>query len=162
MKIVEVGVGDAIVRYDVEGETTVGADEVLLDGDDDLTRSAAWAADGYTVAPFLDDACYRQLVEGIRRLLFDLAEPHLPIAFEQFQMDRYHEWVQSNDVHLKIAYANRDGFAVDRLPIDVALVERRVSELCGAEVRSMGVFCVRIVRPGVRSDNNPPHRDVWL
>ena len=162
MKTVRMWVGGEAIDYDVEGETCVGGDEVLLDRDDNVIRDAPWSAEGFSVAPFATDDEYRTLVGGMRRLIFDLAQPHLPMAFDEFELENYHRWVHSNDVHLKIAYGNRDGFALDRLPIDGALIERRVSEICGADLLSMGVFCVRIVRPQMRSDNNPPHRDVWL
>jgi ectoine hydroxylase-related dioxygenase (phytanoyl-CoA dioxygenase family) len=52
-------------------------------------------------------------------------------------------------------------------PIDVKMMEERVSEICQAEVHNLnpytkdGVFHFRIIRPQ-SNDNNPLHRDVWL
>ena len=49
------------------------------------------------------------------------------------------------------------------------LLDKRISEICGVNVTSnhptqeaSRKFCIRIVRPQRNTDNNPPHRDVWL
>lgn len=58
-------------------------------------------------------------------------------------------------------------FPLDALPLPAALLEARVSALCGRLVRAHNPhtgyqgFHLRLARPG-RTDNNPLHRDVWL
>src|SRR5207245_1921920 len=55
----------------------------------------------------------------------------------------------------------------DALPIPLAAVARRISEIVGVETVAVNPhiteqrFQLRVVRPG-KTDNNPPHRDVWL
>ena len=54
------------VSFTIEGQTGRGTPTVLLDQDDDLTAARPWAAQGYTVEPFLHPHEYQRLVDGIR------------------------------------------------------------------------------------------------
>ena len=87
-----VRIGADKIRYAVEGASVVGADEVLLDRDDNLIAQTPWAAAGYTVAPLLGQSDYRRLVEGIRRLLAGIVAAHVKpkrIDESRFKLERY-------------------------------------------------------------------------
>lgn len=150
----------------VVGPTAAGADEVLLDRDDDLTRATPWAAEGYAVAPFLDDGARAALCGGVTEMMegFLAAEGLRPGP--GFALERYHEHVD-DAAHARVIARVRGCFPIAQFPIDRRLVEERVSSILGAAVTADSphtgdaVFCVRVVRPG-SPDNNPPHRDVWL
>jgi ectoine hydroxylase-related dioxygenase (phytanoyl-CoA dioxygenase family) len=166
-----VRIGADKIRYAVEGASVVGADEVLLNRDDNLIAQTPWAAAGYTVAPVLSQFEYRKLVEGIRRLLAGIVAARVKpknIDESRFKLERYHRAISSNSKHLALVMGIRDGFPLSELPIDVAVLERALSAICGVNVAAQhpylgpGAFFIRIVRPGVRRDNNPPHCDAWL
>ena len=57
------------VEYRIEGETGPQQEQVLLAEAIDLTASTAWAAQGYTVAPFLTPAEQTQLRQGLEALV---------------------------------------------------------------------------------------------
>jgi hypothetical protein len=166
MRTVRLALDDETIEYDVEGETTYGADEVLLEGDDDLLARTPFAADGFTVAPFLPEGLYRTLVDGIDRLLFSAVHRVCPGPRPEVPLDGYHRAVTDAE-HARLVRDTGLHWAHEDLPVPMARVEERVSAILGSEVEAKNPyfaqqrFQVRVVRPG-KTDNNPPHRDVWL
>ena len=166
MRTVRLPVDDEILEYDVEGETTYGGDAVLLDRDDDLIAGTAFAEAGFTVVPFLPPALYQTLVDGIRRLLSVAVQRVWPAAPADFTLERYHR-VVSDEEHMRLVRETGLNWPNEDLPIPVARVEQRISEILGIETVAINPsldrqrFQLRVVRPG-KTDNNPPHRDVWL
>jgi len=152
---------------EIDGERRYGTDEVLLLADDNLIAGTPWASRGFTVARFLDAASYHALVGGITDVVREVVAQHMTTDLNDFTLDQYHRYV-SSEVHQQVVRETVGGLAIDRLPIPVRLIERRISELCGTEVCADApyldspLFYIRIVRPGVETDNNPPHRDAWL
>lgn len=167
MRIVRVPLGDGAIEYEVEGTTAYGADEVLLERDDDLLAGTLFAEPGYGVAPFLPAADYATLVDGVGNLLWQAFSSVIrPAADTRLALADYHRYVDDEE-HLRLAQATGFNWRNDELPIPMALVEERISEILGTAVVAINPnfeqqrFQVRVVRPG-RPDNNPPHRDVWL
>ena len=89
MRHVRMPLGDDTIEYDVEGETGFGPDQVLLDGDDDLTKDTAFAAAGYLVTSFLPDAAWNALSEGIRLLLAQMLSAYVPLDESSFRLEDY-------------------------------------------------------------------------
>ncbi|WP_054414850.1 phytanoyl-CoA dioxygenase family protein [Hymenobacter sp. DG25A] len=155
------------VEYRIEGETGPQQAQVLLADAVDLTAGTAWAAQGYTVAPFLSVDEQRQLQQGLEALVREaLSNAGRPVA-PDFPVNQYHQIVgDDRDLHLAVIHQTKE-YRQERLPVPSALLEARVSELCGRPVRALNpwdgerFFHLRIVRPN-RADNNPLHRDVWL
>lgn len=159
---------DEQVTFTVEGEAAFGAPHVLLDGDDDLIAGRPWAADGFTVAPFLRPEEFARLAEGIRLTLrARITAAGLPVPAD-FALERYHEVVTSDEAHAAVSAHGSWCLPVGELGVPVEVIDQRVSELLGVRVSTAPPhaefpehFCYRVVRPRSR-DNNPPHRDVWL
>jgi len=156
------------VTFTVEGDVTVGPPVVLLDGDDDLVAGRPWAADGYTVAPFLMPDEFARLAEGIRLTLARRLESAGLAAPADFALEHYHEVVTTDDAHAAVSAVGPWCHAVGELGVPVERISQRVSEILGVRVSTAPPhvefpehFCYRVVRPRSR-DNNPPHRDVWL
>ncbi|MCI0570208.1 MAG: phytanoyl-CoA dioxygenase family protein [Myxococcaceae bacterium] len=167
MPTVSFQLDDARLSWDIEGEVVSGADEVLLDHDDDLTARAPWSERGFTVAPSLPHEELAALRQGVTRMIAGiLAETGAPT--EGFTLERYHTFIAADARrHGHVVERIRDGFPLHRFPIDGERLTRRISEICGVPLQttyangSPGLFCLRLVRP-LSTDNNPPHRDVWL
>ncbi|HZR79450.1 MAG TPA: hypothetical protein VFD92_00010 [Candidatus Binatia bacterium] len=168
MRTIPIDVGDDAIELAIDGDIRCGGPEILLDGDDDLSAHAPWAAGGYTVAPFLARDDYEALRVGVRDVIRRVARERIGRDVPAFDLAAYHE-VFSEAEHDAIVVVTRACFAKSWLPIDPAIIERRISEIVGlpltldsghpANVRD---FCFRIVRPRRLQDNNPPHRDVYL
>jgi hypothetical protein len=158
--------GGESLSYDVQGRCEYGADEVLLERDDNLIAHAPWAGQGYTVQPFLGEALYVQICEGIQLLIRGFLRELGAEGLERFALERYHTSV-SNAMHLQVVEKIREGFPIHLFPVPFDPVTQRISEICRIPLQvqnpmtGLEVFCLRIVRP-CANDFNPPHRDVWL
>lgn len=170
MRKVEINISGEKVGLSVEGDVAFGDDKVLLLQDDDLTKTTTWHADGYTVVPFLKMVFFQQIYNGITDLIRSFIEKETNVSIPGFTLEKYHEFCSDNVLHLAVISHIKQCLSVEQFPIDYRLVEKRVSEICGIDVTSQHpdnelfekVFCIRIVRPQRNTDNNPPHRDVWL
>jgi len=161
-------VGGERVPLKVGAEIIRGEQTVLLDHDDDLTAGTLWAGQGYTIAPFLDDEHSEQMERCIGGIVAGLLEKADVPVNDIFRLDKYHEFVSSEQEHLTVVQGFRGGFPADRLPFDKRVIEDRVSEICGVGVTCFNpsmqeeMWGFRISRPGCMTDSNPPHRDVYL
>ena len=85
---------------------------------------------------------------------------------KSFELNQYHRYL-GNDYgkHLQVISRTKL-FEAKLLPIGMKVIENRISEILGFEVKSSKpfngerVFHFRVIRPGA-SDYNPLHRDVW-
>ena len=163
MKRVTIQVGATPLQYQVEGVRSYGAHHVLFEQDEDLLAHASWRDQGYVVAPFLEGNQGQDLLAGLKSLFLSI----LP-APDSFELSDYHRYLGLGFDHLEVIQKIRGGFSLRRFPGNLRAMEDRVSEICGTEltvwhpVELMQVFFIRIVRPQVSVDYNPPHRDVWL
>ena len=168
-KSVDVNYGTETVCYQVEGDTFVGEDKVMLLGDDNLVSQCPWADSGYTIAPFLEPRAYTEVQAGIRELTISLLEKEGMTVDQHFNLHSYHHYVSDNeDIHRAVVQQFQEGFSEDRFPIDLDIVTKRISDIINVPLKNSyrdsadaGHFCIRVVRPG-KNDNNPLHRDVWL
>lgn len=155
------------VTYQLDGEVETGKDEVLLEQDMDLCRED-WAEEGFLIAPFVSLKENLTLLQGVQRLICEQIKTMMPDAdLSTFRLNQYHSFVDDAQ-HAALINQFRKCFPIENLPISVKRIEKRVGECCGHEVSARNPhdgsyeFCLRIVRPGPHSDNNPPHRDVYL
>jgi hypothetical protein len=155
------------VTYHIEGAPGTPDDQVLLASALDLTANTPWAADGYTVAPGLPPELQAQLREGLAELVrAALRNANVPVG-PGFDVSQYHHAIADDRArHLAVVDQLKE-IRQERLPIPVAALEARISEVIGRRVQALNpwdgerLFHLRIIRPH-RPDNNPLHRDVWL
>lgn len=155
------------VSYQLEGGVEVGNDEVLLEQDTDLCGKA-WAKEGFVIIPFLSLSEKLTVLNGLKKLICEQIKAILPdVDLSFFQLDQYHHYVDDAQ-HALLMGCFRKCFPVEKLPIPVSRIEDRVGEACGRPVTvhnphdGSREFCLRMVRPAPHTDNNPPHRDVYL
>lgn len=160
-------IDDEVIDLQLEGSVVSGGDEVLLAQDIDLLAKTDWKEEGYTVVPFLSEADFAKVKAGITKIIKDLIVYCGGKVDDAFTLARYHMYVD-DELHLKLAKEIKDGWLVSEFPIDIQIVNDRMSELLKEEVctdlkgTQYDSFFLRIVRPKRYTDNNPPHRDVWL
>jgi hypothetical protein len=169
MKNALVQIEDEKIEMEVDGETFFGNEEVLLLSDDDLTKNTNWHNEGFTVQPFLSNEEFEIIRLGVTEIIKTFVEKETKQLLPNFTLQKYHEICADNELHLKVVRNFQKCLPVQDFPVDFNVLDNRVSEICGINVTSnhpvqeaSRKFCVRIVRPQRKSDNNPPHRDVWL
>jgi hypothetical protein len=155
------------IELKLDGNTFRGQDEVLLYKDVNLLDDVNWNKVGFCVDSFLTNEDNDKLIKGIEEQVKGLIIEAGGKLDNSFAMDKYHNYV-NDEIHLRVAKLIKDGFHVDKFPLNYELVDNRVSEIIGkivsGEAPHMDAYNyhLRIVRPHKFQDNNPPHRDVWL
>jgi hypothetical protein len=162
----EYNVNDTTLSYQPVGEFRWGDDRVLLDQAIDLTAQTSWAKSGFTIAELFPSSSYEKFKKGVHDLLtqqWRLAGLNVPA---NFCLNQYHTLANNFEKHLA-AIEKTKLLSVEILPLGIALLEERISELCGVALKAKNpfdnqtVFHFRVIRPN-SVDNNPLHRDVWL
>jgi hypothetical protein len=159
--------GEHIISLELVGQTFSGDEEVLLSNDENLIEQTTWKDDGYSIEKFLQPGEYATMKLGIKKLISEKIVESGGQIDDSFELENYHTYV-NNELHLKVAKLIQYGWNVVNFPIDIELVNERISDVVGHNVSTkakhveMNNFFVRIVRPQNFQDNNPPHRDVWL
>lgn len=155
------------MTYQIEGEKAFGKNTVLLHQDDDLTAQTPWGDEGYHISSFLPEREYQLFERGVH-ILFEkfLRKAGITTNKETLLSDYHHLIGDRYDVHLAVVNQAKL-LQTEDFPIDVHILEERISELCKLPVKAINpyngdkVFHFRIIRPH-SNDNNPLHRDVWL
>ncbi len=154
------------IELDIEGDRAYGAPVNLLSTDDDLTKNTEFAHIGYAVKPFLSTDQFQHMLEGIKSLVLAyMRNVGLP-ADNNFNLSQYHRLIGENyQQHLRVIDQTKLIQNAD-FPIDISLIEKRISEICQIPLKIKNpftrqeVFHLRIIRP-LTTDHNPLHRDVW-
>jgi hypothetical protein len=167
MQLVEYWIDNQRVSFELEGATETGPAAVMLDSDDNIIRDSGWDETGYHVAPFLPANQLSKLRAGFTALIHAQMNGMGIAADDSFCLEQYHRLVNDQQ-HAAVIKHTRVGFERDQFPIELRIVEERISQICGLPLTVAGAkytgrpFFLRIVRPHKAQDNNPPHRDVWL
>jgi len=169
MKNTIVQIDDQVIEIKVEGDTFFGTEEVLLSNDDDLTENCSWHNEGYIVKKLLTTDLYCKIFDGVTKIIQSFIENETGITLRGFSLEKYHEFCEDNALHLKVIEQIQKYMPLENFPIDYKLLDKEISEVCGKVVTCNHPtkevsrrFYIRIVRPQKSTDNNPPHRDVWL
>lgn len=161
------------IECSLEGATTKGGDEILLLQDVNLLEETPWHLDGYTIQPFLSTADFETVRDGLTKRIASMLTTNGVALDADFSLEKYHTYVTDAD-HLVLSKQIQYGFNVSEFPIDFRKIDARISEILGKNVSAEAKhirfdhmpefynFSMRIVRPGIAKDNNPPHRDVWI
>jgi hypothetical protein len=169
MKNTIVYVDDRVMEMRVDGDTSFGTEEVLLNNDDDLSKGCNWHNDGYIVKNLLTPELYHKILNGVTKIIHSIIEKQTGEILQNFSLEKYHEFCEDNALHLKVIEQIQKYMPLENLPVSYQLLDKEISEICAKEVTCNHPtkevsrrFYIRIVRPQKSTDNNPPHRDVWL
>jgi len=160
-------INNRLVSFELEGETQVGGNEILLLEDENLIDQTDWSDVGFTIAPFLSLEEYESIRKGIKQLIIQKIDEAGGKTDDEFTLENYHLYV-NDEKHLDVAKRIQFGWDVCQFPIPIQHVNHRISSFLNQAVTTkakhidLNNFFVRIVRPSNLKDNNPPHRDVWL
>lgn len=165
--IVHYKLGENEIELELIGNTTKGADEVILLKDENLIENTAWKDEGFSIEDFVSDTDFLCIKKGLKILITHKIIEAGGQIDDAFELENYHLYVD-DETHLKVAKLIQSGWNISHFPIEMNKVNQRISEIIGLSVSTkakhvdMNNFFLRIVRPQNFQDNNPPHRDVWL
>ena len=164
-------IDDDEVSLDIAGSLGYGKPFCLLDIDENLAEGTSWNNPGFFVSNFFYPEDFSFLYNSVS----DLVKAGLEAAgvslvnTVDFSLDKYHDHCSSDEVHYKVIDYLRNRSRLENLPLGHHFFDDKVSRWCGRKVSSIvpkqaasGHFFIRIVRPFPFSDNNPPHKDIWL
>lgn len=154
------------IEYFCEGDKIIGEPVTLSEYAIDLTKETAWHDNGYTIAKLFPPQLQSLFESSTRSLLIKLwKEAGLNVP-DGFPLHHYHLATSTQELHLK-AIDKTKLLLVDQFPVDIRLLEERISDILKVPLKvhnpfdNQKVFHFRVIRPK-RGDNNPLHRDVWL
>jgi hypothetical protein len=159
-------VNHSAIRYDAKGPRAFGETKVLLNEAIDLTDNLPWSSEGFCIAKLFPDQLYLAFIQETRLLLSSCWRKAGLVISNDFEFENYHKEVTTLEKHLQLLEKTKV-LPTIRFPVDIKLIEQRISEICqvNLEVRNpfdnQSVFHFRVIRPN-SGDNNPLHRDVWL
>lgn len=159
-------VNNVNLHYQATGPKASGENVVLLNNAADLTANTSWLREGFTIEKLFSSDDYASFTKNTYSLLTGLWKKAGLAIPENFQLDQYHTLASDSAKH-RAAIDQTKIISVASFPVPIALLEKRVSEICKQplEVRNpfdeQSIFHFRVIRPKQR-DNNPLHRDVWL
>lgn len=144
----------------------LGAEVVLSGRKTDITFDQPWYEEGFTSFEFLNDTDFESLYQGLRDCVKKIISEEINIDTDKFVLEHYHDWVASDEEHLKIVSRTRDLFPEDFHFSTVDLVKKfekflgfSLTDFDPIRNKQLHVI-VRINRPG-SNDFNPPHKDVY-
>lgn len=160
------------LQYYVEAEKICfGKYENIFLADDNHIQNADWFTEGYKIDKFLDEKDYNLFEFFIKDLFVQHLAKITHGDLSKFTLDQYHTYVtdETHKQFLKSVTAGsnaRGGIPLNTLPFSYRKIDERVSDLCKCNLSSKNLFTqcfwLRVVRPRVEKDNNPPHKDGYL
>ena len=147
-------------------EFICGVNKVLSNESTDVTFGQEWYSDGYGVFQFLKNDEFLNLYNGISNTIKNIIYTELGNDISDFTLEKYHNYVKTNEEHLKVVSKTRDLFSEDfNFPIMEMIP--KFEKLLGFDLtdRITGTnenehIIVRINRPK-STDYNPPHKDMY-
>jgi hypothetical protein len=153
--------------FAINGETYVGEPEVLLEKDVDMLEGKEYNAEGFRIFDILNEDEFRRLKDGFTSMIAGFLRDAGVQNLDGFELMRYHEFADDT-AHTFVVKQIQHGLNINTMPLGPDLIDERIGQILGFPVESRNstlnhhTYSVRIVRPSRLTDNNPPHRDVWL
>jgi hypothetical protein len=166
-KHMTVTIENQTLDFAISGETYVGDAEVLLHQDIDMLQDKPYHDVGFQIFDILNEAEFQILKTGFTQMIACFLGEAGVKNLEGFELIRYHEFA-NDEAHSYVVKKIQHGLSIDTMPLGTQLLDEKIGEILGFPVESINstlnhhTYSIRIVRPSRLTDNNPPHRDVWL
>jgi hypothetical protein len=166
-KKMTVTIENQTLDFVIHGDTYTGTPEVLLEADVDMLEGKEYNDKGYTIFNILSNNEFTELQEGFTEIIKSFLIEAGATDLNNFSLLHYHQFV-NDETHSFVVKKIQHGLAMDTMPLGKDLIDKRIGEILGFPVTSANstlnhqTYSIRIVRPSRLTDNNPPHRDVWL
>ena len=152
-----------------EGKYISGKNEVLLHYDDDLIEKTNFSIKGFKIVNLKKSFGHQNIIAEVERYLKNIIEKELNNKLQDFKLSMYHKYI-NDKTHNRIIKKFSNGILFNKI-ISRNLFERTVSEILNIDVTTQNKnfnnvnankYFLRIIRPNLKSDFNPPHKDVYI
>lgn len=153
--------------FEIVGSTLVGEEKIMLDSDTDLLRGKPYHNEGYAIFDLLTDDEFKILETGFTGMIAGFLREGGFSVSEDFNLLHYHNFVD-DQAHAHVVKCIQQGLPIATMPLGETFLDEKIADILGFSVTSANAvlkhqtFSIRVVRPNRLTDNNPPHRDVWL
>lgn len=163
-----VSINEANLEFNIVGETLRGENTVLLHEDVDVIGNTTFSEVGFEIVDLVSASEFEKIEEGFTALIKGFMEEEGVSGLENFELVNYHQYIGDDETHLRVVKHIQQGIPFEKFPLPATVLDEKLSAICGMPLESYcrkldhHTFSIRIVRPNILTDNNPPHRDVWL
>lgn len=167
-KTMHVSINDANLEFNIVGETLKGEDKVLLFDDIDIIQHTDFKQIGFEIFDLLSNEEFETIKAGFTEIIKGFMEEEGIQNLENFELINYHKFIPDDATHLRVVSHIQQGVDIQKFPFPASFLDEKIGKIVKMEVESEcrelnhHTFSIRIVRPNILTDNNPPHRDVWL
>ena len=154
-------------NFDVNGKFFWGEDEVLFEENDNVISKVEWTNQGYSVVSVFSEEEFESLINSIKNnLLRAFRDNGVEIDEDIFELEKYHEFITSKELHNNIISITRN-LEVSDFDLDLDRIALRFGEILGYKLSTFvpelgkSHVQIRISRPN-SLDINPPHKDGYL
>lgn len=149
-----------------ENEFICGVNKVLSNESTDVTFGQEWYPIGYGIFQFLTKDEFTNLYEGISNTIKTIINTELGNDTSDFTLEKYHNYVHTNEEHLKVVSKTRDLFSEDfnfpimeMIPKFEKFLNFKLTNINPKNKQNVHII-VRVNRPN-SPDYNPPHKDMY-
>lgn len=152
--------------FEVEGDFFWGEDECLFNPNDNVISKTNWVDKGYTITHLLSDEDFTRLKQSVKNTFIRILKENDIEVAEDFELEHYHRYVTTNDLHNKIIFKTRE-LTNDDFDFDLEKIVEKCTALVGYELASYNPELgrahvqLRVNRPQ-SLDINPLHRDGYI
>lgn len=154
-------------EFNVEGEFFWGEKSLLFKKENSIISKMIWKDDGFTIVKAFFEDEFLKLKESVRNNIVRAIQlSGLDCDEKSFTLDKYHEIVNTNELHNSVINITRNLENCD-FDFNIDLLVERFGEILGykltawIEELAKSHIQIRISRPN-SLDINPPHRDGYL
>lgn len=154
-------------NFEVNGDFFWGADEVLFEEKNNVISKVDWKEKGYSVVSVFSNEEFESLKNSIKNnLLRAFKDNGVEVDEDVFELEKYHKFVTSNELHNKIISITRN-LEVSDFDLDLDKIAQRFGDILGYKLSTFvpelgkSHVQIRISRPN-SLDINPPHKDGYL
>jgi len=151
-------------QYEIEGEFSYGADEVLIEQDKNAIEFVSWKKEGYTLFDLFSTEEFKALQNNLIDVLNEILKDEGLGSLDHLK--NYHKVVDTPKTHQQVISRTRL-LTKKHFKIDLDAICERISKMLGKEVGIYNprleeeIITLRISRPN-SLDINPLHRDGYL
>lgn len=154
-------------QFEVEGDFFWGKDEVLFLKNDSVLDNVKWRNVGYKVVSAFTPSEFKLLRNSVQENICKaIQETGGAVDIESFELDKYHNYVTTNEHHLEVINITRN-LTVKDLKFNINNLVERFEKILECKLTSWvdaiqkSHVQIRISRPN-SLDINPPHRDGYF